>query len=199
VEDFTAYADACFRSFGDRVKHWVTMNEPNVETIGGFDTGILPPRRCSYPFGTNCAGGDSTTEPYIAAHHLLLGHASAVSLYRHKYQADQGGEIGITLMGTWHEPASDTAEDSSAAERMRQFHIGWFMHPLTYGDYPPMMRRRVGPRLPKFTVEQSRKLSGSCDFIGLTHYEVNRMRADENAFGSEQRDYYADTATIPCT
>jgi beta-glucosidase/6-phospho-beta-glucosidase/beta-galactosidase len=85
-DDFTAYADACFESFGYRVKHWVTLNEPNIETIGGFDTGVLPPQRCSYPFGTNCTAGDSTTEPYTAAHHLLLAHASAVSLYRHKYQ-----------------------------------------------------------------------------------------------------------------
>ncbi|CAM0958441.1 unnamed protein product [Alopecurus aequalis] len=197
VYDFTAYADACFRSFGDRVKHWITLNEPNMETTGGFDTGTFPPQRCSYPFGANCAAGDSTTEPYVAAHHLLLAHASAVSLYRHKYQKDQGGEIGITLMGRWHEPASDTAQDLAAAERTREFHIGWFMHPLMYGDYPPMMRTRVGQRLPKFTVEQSRKLSGSFDFIGFTHYEVIRMRADENAFRLEQRDYYADRAAVP--
>ena len=85
-DNYTMYADTCFKSFGDRVKHWVTINEPNVETLGGFDSGTWPPRRCSHPFGTNCTGGNSTTEPYIAAHHLLLAHASAVSLYRDKYQ-----------------------------------------------------------------------------------------------------------------
>jgi len=85
-EDFTAYADVCFKNFGDRVKYWSTVNEPNIETIGGFDQGILPPRRCSFPFGFGCDEGNSTTEPYIAAHHLLLAHASAVSLYREKYQ-----------------------------------------------------------------------------------------------------------------
>ncbi|KAM0854304.1 hypothetical protein ACQ4PT_050526 [Festuca glaucescens] len=70
IEDYTAYAGVCFESFGDRVKHWVTVNEPNIEPIGGYDTGSQPPRRCSYPFGTNCKGGNSSTEPYIAAHHL---------------------------------------------------------------------------------------------------------------------------------
>lgn len=85
-EDYTAYADVCFKSFGDRVKHWVTVNEPNIEPIGGYDMGSLPPRRCSYPFGADCAEGNSSTEPYIAAHHLLLAHASAVSLYREKYK-----------------------------------------------------------------------------------------------------------------
>jgi beta-glucosidase len=85
-EDFTAYADVCFKNFGDRVKYWSTVNEPNIEPIGGYDQGILPPRRCSFPFGLGCDEGNSTTEPYIVAHHLLLGHASVVSLYREKYQ-----------------------------------------------------------------------------------------------------------------
>jgi len=85
-EDFTAYADVCFKNFGDRVKYWSTVNEPNIEPIGGYDQGINPPRRCSYPFGLACEEGNSTTEPYIVAHHLLLAHASAVSLYREKYQ-----------------------------------------------------------------------------------------------------------------
>jgi beta-glucosidase len=70
------------------------------------------------------------------------------------------------------------------------------MHPLVYGDYPPIMRSRVGSRLPKFTEEQSKKLSGSCDFIGMTHYHVTRTRDDENAFSLKFRDYYADAAAI---
>ncbi|KAM0906034.1 hypothetical protein ACQ4PT_017007 [Festuca glaucescens] len=100
IEDFTAFADVCFRSFGDRVKHWTTVNEPNMEPLGGYDMGTLPPRRCSSPFGfpgNTCAEGNSTTEPYVVAHHLLLAHASMVSLYRRKYQAVQGGRIGLTL------------------------------------------------------------------------------------------------------
>ncbi|CAM0952361.1 unnamed protein product [Alopecurus aequalis] len=124
IGDYTAYADACFQSFGDRVKYWVTVNEPNVEPLGSFDTGTMPPQRSSYPFGTNCTVRDSTTEAYIAAHHLLLAHASAVSLYRDKYQATQGGEIGITLLGWWHEPATNSSQDVAAAMRMHDFHIG---------------------------------------------------------------------------
>jgi beta-glucosidase len=78
-DDFTAYAGVCFRSFGDRVKHWTTLNEPNVEPLG-----FLPLRHCSSPFGSNCTGGNSTREPYTAGHHLLLAHASVVSLYKNK-------------------------------------------------------------------------------------------------------------------
>lgn len=126
IEDYTAYAEVCFKNFGDRVKYWSTVNEPNVEPIGGYDQGILPPRRCSFPFGTlSCDQGNSTTEPYIVAHHLLLAHASAASLYKEKYQAKQGGHIGLTLLGWWYEPATQTPEDIAAAGRMNDFHIGW--------------------------------------------------------------------------
>ncbi|KAE8776441.1 Beta-glucosidase 6 [Hordeum vulgare] len=167
-------------------------NEPNIDTIGGFDSGVLPPQRCSHPFGMNCAGRNSTTEPYIAAHYLLLAHASAVTLYRAKYQATQRGQIGITLLGWWHEPATNSSEDAAAATRMNDFHIGWFMHPLVYGDYPALMKSRVGARLPDFTAEQSQKLPGSFDFVGFNHYIVVRARAHESAFDLKQRDYYAD-------
>lgn len=86
-KDFTAYADVCFREFGDRVSYWSTVNEPNVFVLGGYDTGFTPPQRCSPPFGANyCSRGNSSTEPYIAIHHILLAHASAARLYKRKYQ-----------------------------------------------------------------------------------------------------------------
>lgn len=86
-KDFAAYAEVCFREFGDRVRYWATINEPNIFAIGGYDQGIAPPRRCSPPFGLrNCSAGNSTSEPYLAAHNTLLSHASAAKLYREKYQ-----------------------------------------------------------------------------------------------------------------
>ncbi|KAL6846783.1 hypothetical protein ACP4OV_024231 [Aristida adscensionis] len=194
IEDYTAYADVCFSNFGDRVKHWITVNEPNIETIGGFDVGKQPPRRCSYPFGENCTGGNSSTEPYITAHHLLLAHASAVSLYRDKYKVTQGGQIGITLLGWWHEPATNTSQDAAAAMRMNDFHLGWFMNPLVYGDYPPVMRRNVGHRLPALTSEESEKVRGSFDFIGFNHYLIIRVQAPDINSTPKFRDYYVDAA-----
>ncbi|KAL6655258.1 hypothetical protein ACP70R_006084 [Stipagrostis hirtigluma subsp. patula] len=194
VEDYTAYADVCFKNFGDRVKHWVTVNEPNIETIGGYDMGSEPPRRCSYPFGENCTGGNSSTEPYIAAHHLLLAHASAVSLYRDKYKAAQGGQIGITLLGWWHEPATNTSQDVAAAARMNDFHLGWFMHPLVYGDYPQVMRSNVGDRLPALTAAEAAQVRGSFDFVGINHYLILRVRSAEAGANPKLRDYYVDAA-----
>nr|XP_024933458.1 beta-glucosidase 11-like isoform X2 [Ziziphus jujuba var. spinosa] len=81
--DFIAYADVCFREFGDRVLYWTTVNEANVFAYGGYDVGVTPPQRCSPPFESlNCTRGNSTLEPHLVAHNILLAHASTVSLYR---------------------------------------------------------------------------------------------------------------------
>ncbi|CAH8256386.1 unnamed protein product [Arabidopsis lyrata] len=85
VEDFTAYADVCFREFGNHVKFWTTINEGNIFSIGGYSIGDSPPGRCSKP-DQNCLSGNSSTEPYIVGHNLLLAHASVSRLYKQKYK-----------------------------------------------------------------------------------------------------------------
>jgi beta-glucosidase len=87
--DFRDFADLCFQSFGDRVKHWFTLNEPSIYSVHGFDSGIGAPGRCSAWVDKACQAGDSATEPYTVTHNLLRSHAAAVKLYREKYQVEQ--------------------------------------------------------------------------------------------------------------
>ncbi|KAG8067829.1 hypothetical protein GUJ93_ZPchr0005g15354 [Zizania palustris] len=176
VEDFTAYADVCFREFGDRVTHWTTMDEPNVLAMSAYDSGLFPPSRCSAPFGTNCTAGNSTVEPYVAAHNFILAHASVVSLYRDKYQATQMGVVGINVYSIWEYPFSSSSADIAATQRALDFSVGWILDPLVHGDYPEIMKKKAGSRIPSFTKEQS----------------------DDGSNGENTglRDYNADVATI---
>ncbi|KAM7273902.1 hypothetical protein ACFE04_028566 [Oxalis oulophora] len=87
--------------------------------------------------------------------------------------ASQKGEIGITLITDWFLPHSSARENNDAAMRILDFMFGWYMDPLTYGDYPTSMRTYVGERLPKFTKEQSDMIKGSYDFLGLNYYTSN--------------------------
>ncbi|KAL9253466.1 Beta-glucosidase 17-like protein [Drosera capensis] len=194
VDDYRDYVDLCFKEFGDRVKHWATMNEPNIFSLTGYTLGILAPGRCSSYMG-NCTAGNSATEPYIVSHHLLLCHAAAVDVYKKKYQATQKGVIGITIATTWYVPINRTSTTLNATQRAKDF---MFVEPVTYGHYPKIMRSIVGPRLPKFTKAQSEMLKGSYDFLGINYYTSNYAAnyvSNNGANLSYTTDNHATTTT----
>ncbi|KAJ7548006.1 hypothetical protein O6H91_08G113200 [Diphasiastrum complanatum] len=195
VEDYANYAEACFETFGDRVKNWITFNEPHIISSLGYARGIFPPQRCSAPFG-NCTKGNSSTEPYIVAHHYLLAHATAVAIYRTRFQARQGGIIGITLDAESYEPLRNNSKDVAAVQRARDFELGWFLDPIMFGKYPTSMQKLVGHRLPKFTKEQIRVVKGSIDFIGLNHYSTSYVKALPKPAQGSPTGYPTDSQTL---
>lgn len=110
-----------------------------------------------------------------AGHNLLIAHAHAVDVYRKEFQEQQRGIIGTTLSADWRLPAptedaAQLAANAEAATRSIAFHLGWFADPIYFGDYPQIMKDRVGDRLPTFTEKQKQLLKGSSDFFGLNNY-----------------------------
>jgi beta-glucosidase len=97
VEDFENYARVCFKAFGSKVKYWITFNEPWCSSILGYGTGLFAPGRCSDR--SKSTEGDSSREPWIVGHSLLIAHGAAVKAYRDDFKAKDGGQIGITLNG----------------------------------------------------------------------------------------------------
>ncbi|XP_065874776.1 beta-glucosidase 12-like [Euphorbia lathyris] len=168
IDDFRDYAELCFNTFGDRVKLWVTINEPMMYAQQGYASATFAPGRCSNR--SRCSVGDSSVEPYIVAHHLLLAHAAAIKLYKEKYQISQKGQIGISLNTNWMVPYSNSQKDQLATDRGFAFTYGWFMEPLYSGSYPLEMIVNVGKRLPNFTKEETNTIKGSYDFIGINYY-----------------------------
>ncbi|XP_022755960.1 beta-glucosidase 12-like [Durio zibethinus] len=167
-KDFENNAEICFKTFGDRVKSWITINEPLVIAKFGYTIGVAPPGRCSDR--TTCPAGNAATEPYIAGHNLLLAHATVASFYEYQYQAAQGGHIEMSHAGLYYKPYSDTLFDRVAAKRAMDFELGWFMEPLVRGKYPLSMRRLVKDRLSIFTEKEKKLVKGSFDFIGINYY-----------------------------
>ncbi|XVE59820.1 hypothetical protein DITRI_Ditri05aG0077600 [Diplodiscus trichospermus] len=188
--DLTAYADVWFREFGDRVFHWSNLNEANVFVLAGYDTGLMPPQLCSLPF--NCTSkGNSSTEPYMAAHNILLAHAAAAAaerLYKKKYQ----GFIGINLFSNWFIHLTNRTEDTSAVQKANDFLVGWFMHPLLCGDYPSTIKKNAGSWVPAFTSLQSKQVKGLFDFIGLNFYFATYVKDRPKSLEMENRDFTAD-------
>ncbi|RYR71689.1 hypothetical protein Ahy_A02g005909 isoform B [Arachis hypogaea] len=189
--DFTNYADVCFREFGDRVSYWITINEPNVFSLGGYDQGNGPPHHCSPPFCNNKSKrGNSTTEPYLALHHILLAHSSAVRLYRTKYKEKQNGFVGISVYSFGFFPNTTTEKDILAAQRARDFFVGWVMEPLLHGDYPTSMKKIAGTRIPTFTDRESKLVKG------LIHYTNLNITDNSLVLESNLRDFSADMAVL---
>ncbi|KIJ28561.1 glycoside hydrolase family 1 protein [Sphaerobolus stellatus SS14] len=175
VKDYTRYAQLCFSRFGDRVKHWLTINEPWCVAILGYGRGVFAPGRSSDR--NRNAEGDSSREPWIVAHHVILAHAHAVKAYREEFKATQGGEIGITLNGDWAMPYDESPDNVAAAQHALDFAIGWYADPVYLGFYPPYMKEVLGDRLPEYSAEEWAIVKGSSDFYGMNTYTTNLIKA----------------------
>ena len=173
--DFEHYARLCFSHLGDRVKTWVTFNEPYISSIFAHLNGTLAPGHCRE------AGTDTKSEPWRVGHTIILAHAAAVKIYASEFQKAQGGEISVVLNGHFYEPWDASSQaDRDAAERRMVFYIGWFGDPIFRGqDYPAEMREYLGSRLPKFREADRTLLSETAPlnaFYGMNHYSTKYAR-----------------------
>lgn len=96
VKDYTNYAKVMFAAI-PKCKFWITFNEPWCSSILGFSTGLFAPGHTSDR--SKSAQGDSSREPWIVGHSLLMAHANAVKVYREEFKPTDKGQIGITLNG----------------------------------------------------------------------------------------------------
>jgi beta-glucosidase len=135
--------------------------------------------------GIHAPGRISRDEPYRAGHTLLRAHAMAVERYRAQFQPHQKGVVSLSNNCDWREPLTDSDSDKEAAQRAVEFFLGWFADPIYKGEYPAVMRERLGDRLPHFTDAEKTLLKGSADFFGLNHYST--MYAAEISENSNHR------------
>lgn len=70
-----------------------------------------------------------------------------------------------------------------------------FVAPIVTGDYPPVMREKVGTRLPTFGPEETKLIIGSYDFIGMNYYTSNWAVNQTYPPGTPQ-NYYTDQEVL---
>ncbi|KAH9494597.1 hypothetical protein Btru_019683, partial [Bulinus truncatus] len=191
-DDFVEYSRLCFQSFGDRVKKWITFNEPPIIAIAGYGDGDMAPGH-----------KDPSTGAYISGHNIILAHSKAFRLYQQNFKESQKGEVGIIINLDWPEPLDPlNIDDIEASERSINFYGGWFAHPIFInGDYPEVMNQRVADkskaqglsksRLPALTDEEKLIVNRSADFFGLNFYSAVYVANDPQP-PSNPPDYYND-------
>ncbi|KAK2819810.1 hypothetical protein Q7C36_021456 [Tachysurus vachellii] len=191
VSLFNDYANLCFERFGNRVKHWITFNNPWSIAVEGYETGEHAP-------GLKLKG----TGAYKAAHNIIKAHAKVWHTYDIQWRNKQKGMVGISLSTDWGEPVDITNQrDIEAADRYMQFYLGWFAAPLFSGDYPQVMKEYIGrksaqqglgsSRLPTFSPHEKSYVKGTCDFLGIGHF-TTRYITQKNFPSNHGSTYFTD-------
>lgn len=93
MQYFEVYADLLYKSYGTKVKQWITFNEPWVFCKLGYAWAGHAPQINRDKFAD-----------YLCGHHMLLSHSAAYHLYNEKYRSTQGGKVGICLDTNYYYP-----------------------------------------------------------------------------------------------
>jgi beta-glucosidase len=166
AEAFVEYTDLVTRRLGDRVKHWITLNEPYVSAMVGYREGKHAP------------GHSELGEALAAAHHLLLAHGWAVPSVRHNVP---GSQVGISLNLTPQTPASASVADRDAAWQQDGVLNRWFLDPLSGRNYPADIEAHYGAPTDFVQPGDMGAIAVPVDFLGVNYYSRHIVRAGEAA------------------
>jgi len=168
---FADFAQAMAKRLGDRVDHWITLNEPMSVVLEGYINGNHAP------------GLRDETLALPVAHHLLLAHGLALQAIRAEAPTVDAG-ITLNLMAV--EPASDRAEDVEAAQRLDGLANRMFLDPVLRGEYPadifdPSLTAGSADPDALFRTGDLAIIGGHLDFLGMNYYTRVLARASSNA------------------
>ncbi|PKU68966.1 Putative beta-glucosidase 23 [Dendrobium catenatum] len=132
-------------------------------------------------------------DPRRRNHGILIGSIIHSPTVRFKCKMiKQKGQIGINIYTMWFKPLTNSTEDAMATKRARDFLLGWILNPILFGDYPEIIKKNAGSRLPSFSYSESQKVKGSFDFIGINYYFAFYVADDPSIPKTGLRDYNSD-------
>jgi beta-glucosidase len=162
-EAFVEYSGVITKSLGDRVRHWMTFNEPWVSAVVG------------YLHGRHAPGHTDLDEMLAAAHHLLLAHGLALPVIR---QHVPDSRVGIVLNLTPQMPASRSYADRKAAYRADGFLNRWYLDPLAGRGYPQDMIADFDRPMDFVQDGDLETIAEPVDFLGINYYTREVVRSD---------------------
>ncbi|MCK4541679.1 MAG: beta-glucosidase [Spirochaetales bacterium] len=152
---FADYTGIVVKRLGDRVKHWITLNEPWEHAAFGYLLGIHAP------------GRKKLRSFFKVIHNQLLAHGEAVKRIR---EVSPDGKVGITLCYTPVHPRSSCEKDKKAAFLANQFLNSTTFDPVLKGRNPQPLWKKALLFRPEVRPGDMELISAPIDFVGINNY-----------------------------
>jgi beta-glucosidase len=154
---YAEYAATLVKALGDRVKMFVTINEPNVVSDCCFELGIHAP------------GVKDPATARQVLHHVLLGHGKALKSCR---AARPGAKLGIAPTLSMEYPETQDPRDVAMAQQRWEESNDWQIMPFLKGKYPEATWKRYEARgeAPLVAPGDMEIIRGPLDFLCDNHY-----------------------------
>jgi len=161
IDCFTDYAQVLFDNFGDRVKYWITFNEPAVFTMHFYTSGIHFDKK-------------DIRAGFLASHHVNCAHAKTIEAYR-KSKFNQG-VIGITLNLGQVYAKTNSEHDRAAAHIIDTILNRWYLDPVLKARYPEELLNHLEREFAlTFAADDYELLKDNpIDFLGINMYSCSR-------------------------
>lgn len=180
AEAFAEYAGVVSAHLGDRVKHWITHNEPWCVSI------------LSHQLGEHAPGWHDAAAAVRAAHHVLLSHGWAVPVIRAN---SPSSEVGATLNFEIMEPASNSPADMALTRIKDGTYNRWFVSALYGRQYPADIVAHYAPHFPNgmdfIQPGDFEAIAAPTDFLGINYYTRSVVR-DETAADNWPQTHWPD-------
>lgn len=168
---FGDYTALVVDKLSDRVRHWITLNEPHIFLGPGENEGLQT---------SNARRGHA--ERLLAAHHSLLAHGRSVQVIRAR--AKTPPTVGWAPIGRVKVPETNSAADIAATREQTYavphkdfWNNTWLADPVVFGRYPEDGLRLYGHDAPKPQPGDMAAIAQPIDFYGLNIYDAERFRA----------------------
>ncbi len=158
IDAYLRYSEVVVRRLGDRVKNWMTFNEPWCISI------------LSHALGEHAPGLRDMKIALQVAHNLLVAHGRVMPVIR---QNSPGAQAGIVLNLNPAYPATDTEADAAAARMSHAKFNLWFLDPISGRGYPQDAWDSYGADVPEIAPGDMEVMTAPVDFLGVNYYSRN--------------------------
>jgi beta-glucosidase len=165
---FADYAGLMAATLGDRVKDWVTFNEPQIFLGFGYAHGSHAP-------GLKLA----ESEVFKAVHHVNLAHGRAVQRLRERVPDASIGFAIATKIGIPRDESDPACVEAARLATIEPewtnshesvLNNAWWADPMIHGRYPAELSRRLPGFVESLPAGDLAEICQPLDFFGFNYY-----------------------------